>query len=208
METQSKPKKVQKWAGRPKDDVIEKRVAEAITALSNKPTVSKTTLHRELGERWGVHWKTVDRIVGRARKEMLARLQRPKEEFRCDSLAFYEAQCNSPKASVAEKVRARQRIDELLGLDEPQRREITGGNGSPLIPTINIESPFRGLSLDMLKEMRELVEASRPKAVVLPDRAAICGTVAAGGNGGNGHGTITLAEVTETNATTQKGNTE
>lgn len=117
---------------RVKDSVIHERVTEAVIILSNRPTVQRSQLHKELTARWQCHWKTVDRIVGRARAELIKRLERSKEIFRSESLAFYEALCVDPKASVADKTRARQRIDDLLGLDAPKRSELSGVNGGPL----------------------------------------------------------------------------
>ena len=49
-----------------------------------------------------------------------------------DSLAFYEAITTDPKASAGDKVRARHRIDQLLGLDTPQRLELSGPDGGKI----------------------------------------------------------------------------
>jgi hypothetical protein len=117
---------------RPTDAVIDGRTAEMVAVLSTRPHVQRVQLHVQFCERWRCHWRTVDRIVARARKEIFDRLGRSKEQFRCESLAFYEAMTADPKASVAEKTKARQRIDDLLGLDAPKRSELSGPDGGPL----------------------------------------------------------------------------
>ena len=111
---------------RPPDAVVDARIAEACAVLAARPTVHRCQLHAEFAKRWGCHWRTIDRILVRARALLMERLQRSREDFRAESLAFYEALTADPHASVAEKTRARQRIDELLGLDAPTRQELSG----------------------------------------------------------------------------------
>lgn len=124
--------KKQKRPGPAKDAVLNLRIAEMIAVLANRPTIHRVQLHAEFCKRWGVHWKTVDRAMGRAREEIMQRLGRTKEQFRAESLAFYEAKTADPKASVADQVKARHRVDDLLGLDAPKKQEISGPKGSPI----------------------------------------------------------------------------
>ena len=78
---------------------------------------------------------------------MIARLNRSKESFRCDSLAFYEVKMVDPNASIGEQLKARQMIDDLLGLRAPNRDEISGMNGGPIMvqhARVVIELPDNG----------------------------------------------------------------
>lgn len=125
-------KKEKKWRGdRPPDAVIAGRVAEAVVILSHRPGVHRCELHKLLCQRWNCHWRTVDRIVSRAREEMRKRYGRTREEMRNDSAAFYEAMMNDPKATPADKRQARRAYDELFGLDAPKQMQVTGPEGGP-----------------------------------------------------------------------------
>lgn len=134
--------------GRSTDAKMDEHLAEALVVISNRPTVHRAHLHKEFMKRWGCSWRTVDRIVSRARTELAARLGRPREAFRCDSLNFYEAKTQDPKASVGDQIRARQRIDELLGLDAPRRSEISGPDGEAL----QIQAQVDPDALELLSE--------------------------------------------------------
>lgn len=83
----------------------------------------------------------------------MERLGRPKEVFRCESLSFYEAKMTDSKATVAEQIRARQRVDELLGLDAPKqvRTELSGPDGGPI--ATKEENPLKGFSVERLREI-------------------------------------------------------
>lgn len=118
--TSSKRKKIKRKAIKPTNQEKEERISEVITVLSKSPNIHKTQIRRIFCPRWNVHWVTVDRYVLHARHQMMVRLRRSREDFICESLAFYESILNDATATAGEKIRARQRIDELLGLDEPR----------------------------------------------------------------------------------------
>jgi len=65
-------------------------------------------------------WKRSDavRLIDAARQVLLLRLKRAKDLIKAESLAFYEGVCASKDASYTEKIKARERIDKLLGLEE------------------------------------------------------------------------------------------
>jgi hypothetical protein len=126
------PPKPQKRKGSSPNHVIENRIKEMVARISGSPTVHTCELHTEFCASWNCHWRTVDRILVRARAYLLDQLKRSKEDFRCESLAFYQAKLTDPKATTSEQLRARQRIDELLGLDAPKQTEISGRDGAAL----------------------------------------------------------------------------
>lgn len=169
----------QRWRGRPTDAVLDQRVGEAITVLSERPTIHRCQIHEMFCDRWDVHWKTVDRIVDRARKRMMERLGRSKEIFRCESLAFYEAMTKNPEATVAEKIHARKRIDDLMGLDAPRRAEMSGPDGGAIEVAqrcVILELPqFEGQSAEDDRAM-EAARAELDLSAAKP-----------GGGNGNGH---------------------
>lgn len=116
--------------GRPTDKIIDERVAEMIAILSTRPNIHRCHLHKTLVPRWKCHWRTVDRILARARSELMERLNRSRTEFRCEVLSAYEKELANEKPGV--RLAALAGIRELLGLDEPRRQELSGPNGKPI----------------------------------------------------------------------------
>ena len=125
----TRPKQKQK--GRSTDAVMEARVDEVIAIFSAQANISKYALRERLTKQWKCHWKTVDRIQGRAREELLKRLKRDKEEFRCDALTSLERETQHPDAKV--RLAAWAQIREMCGLDEAKRTEISGPKGGPIV---------------------------------------------------------------------------
>ena len=111
---------------------MQDRIAQVADTISSKPQIKRCELHSLFCDKFKIHWVTVDRLVIRARRLLLDRLGRSKEDFRSESLAFYESITNSTDATAGEKIRARQRIDELLGLDAPRQHELTGRDGNAI----------------------------------------------------------------------------
>lgn len=118
------------------DWLVDERIAEAVAVISSRPNIHRCQLHKLLCPRWKdkkgkqVAWSTVDSIVSRARDLLLQRLNRSKEDFRCDVLSAYEKELASDKPGV--RLTALVGIRELLGLDAPRRQEVTGADGVPL----------------------------------------------------------------------------
>ncbi len=104
---------------------IEERVSEVADLLASGAT--KTQLHAMGREKWAIHWKTMDGYCARARERLLADLNRPKPELRLESFSFYQGIADDESQPGHTRVRARQRIDELLGLDAPKesKSEVT-----------------------------------------------------------------------------------
>lgn len=65
--------------------------------------------------------RSVERYLKRARKEMLKCTEVAVEKHRSDAFHFYRSMINNPKAHPREQLRARERMDKLLGLDIPAR---------------------------------------------------------------------------------------
>lgn len=63
--------------------------------------------------------RSVERYLKRARKEMMKRTEVAVAEHRSDAFHFYRSMINNPKAHPREQLRARERMDKLLGLDLP-----------------------------------------------------------------------------------------
>ncbi len=76
--------------------------------------------------------RPLKRLLNKARHLLLRRRSATRESMQAQSLGFYESVLRNPGADVADKLKARQRIDQLFGLEEPKRVEVGGPKGAPL----------------------------------------------------------------------------
>ena len=70
-----------------------------------------------IAEEFQLSRRSVERYLTRARREMLDEVEQNLEHHRADSLFFYRSVIDSPKSTERDRLRARERIDRLLGLD-------------------------------------------------------------------------------------------
>ncbi len=111
---------------KPTVDDIEARIEEVVVMLSKGMRTGK--IKRLIGNRYLVKYRQINIYITRARARIYARRDSPRNEIQADSLAFYElvAAGGLTNASVRDRLVARKRVDELLGLDEPKRIELSG----------------------------------------------------------------------------------
>ena len=102
-------------------------------------------IKRAIISQYGVAYGQVLIYIARARANIQKRFSQNKEEHRADSFSFYEAiAAPNSKASAGARLRARQRIDELLGLDAPRRTEFSGPDGAPIATEDKTPTPRIG----------------------------------------------------------------
>ena len=138
------------------NEQIEERVTEIEMMLGR--AMRRGQIVRVISEKHVVDWRTVDSYISRARENMLKRLNKTREEHRYDGLTFYESVILSNEASIADKIRARQRIDEMLGLDSPRAvmaKIDVGGEAAREVSSTVLES----LQLVYGKEVDAVIEA-------------------------------------------------
>ena len=94
----------------------------------------KSQIHEVIGARYHVHWRTTDNYIARARELLLSEVQKTRTDLVSESYGLYRSVLSDPNASVSDKIRAQQCIDDLLALHAPrtQRTELSGQNGEPL----------------------------------------------------------------------------
>lgn len=73
-----------------------------------------------------------------------------KEESRAQAIERYEAIAQDPASSPMERIRAQERIDKILGLECPQRTELSGINGKPIAVENTNEQELEKLPTDRL----------------------------------------------------------
>ena len=107
--------------------------------------VPKATIKKAFRTRFGakLSHRTIERYLARAREALLADLTRGRQTHRADALGFYESVLADHTASLRDKVKAQERIDKLLGLEDKSNQpplEVVLGQ----LPAA-IADPLRGL---------------------------------------------------------------
>src|SRR5438874_2027192 len=82
--------------------------------------VPKSTIKKAFRQRFGhnIDHTTIERYLLRAREVMLTDLTRGRQLLRAEGLALYESILADPKAAHRDKVKAQERIDKLMGLED------------------------------------------------------------------------------------------
>lgn len=99
-----------------------------LLAAGHRPGAIKAAIREKFG---AVSARQIFRYMARARAEMLEAAGASLEQLVAESLAFYRSITADEKARVADKLRARERIDQLLGLEKPRRLEFGGTQSAP-----------------------------------------------------------------------------
>jgi hypothetical protein len=130
----SKPPRIKKGhkkpSFKPNADEVERRITAVELLLSRG--ARKHEIHTAMAKEFGIHSRTADEYTARARARLMTRLNKSKDQHRCESLAFYESMMRAADAKPGDKIRACQRKDELLGLDSPKKTVISGPDGGPI----------------------------------------------------------------------------
>lgn len=83
--------------------------------------------------RYGISRRTVERYLRRAREEMRAEIGRDKPDLQAESLEVYRSILMDEDAKPIEKIKARERMDKLLGLEAPVKVASTDKEGNDLL---------------------------------------------------------------------------
>jgi hypothetical protein len=134
---------------KPTTDEVAERIELCRSMLLRR--VPKSTIKKAFRQRFGTELSanTIEGYLGRAREAMLIDLTRGKQALRADSLAFYESILADPNAPYRDKVRAQERIDKLMGLEDKSNQpplEVVLGQLPPAIA-----NPLRGLLAERIR---------------------------------------------------------
>jgi hypothetical protein len=134
---------------KPTTDEIGERIELCRSMLIRR--VPKTTIKKAFRQRFGAELSanTIEGYLGRAREALIIDLTRGKQAFRADSLALYESILADSKAAVRDKIKAQERIDKLLGLEDKSNQpplEVVLGQLPPAIA-----NPLRGLLAERIR---------------------------------------------------------
>jgi transposase len=77
--------------------------------------------------------RTVERYLRRARDEMVKEAGKDRGELRAEGYSFYREIRGNRKASDKDRLKAQERIDKLLGLEAPQKVQVSSAELDRLI---------------------------------------------------------------------------
>jgi hypothetical protein len=153
--------------GKTTRDELEERVGITMHLLDKR--VPKHRIKKVLANRFGVGYRTVERYMARARKQIIAASGKSKKEHRLEALRFYESVITGPDATLRERMDAQSEICKLLGLNAPTRLRHGGDRGAPPIETKGevVETVaytredaqrLEAMTVDELKQIHDLYE--------------------------------------------------
>lgn len=96
------------------------RLIKKMIGLGRFTSEIKTAISAE----YGLSRHSVTRYVNRARREMREFLEQDLDQHRADSYFFYRSIIEHPDASNHERIRARERIDKIMGLEIPSKYQL------------------------------------------------------------------------------------
>jgi hypothetical protein len=73
---------------------------------------------------YGLSRHTATRYVNRARRVMRSYVERDIKQHRADSFYFYRSVIDDPESTQHERLRARERIDKIMGLEIPSKYQL------------------------------------------------------------------------------------
>ena len=96
------------------------RLVKKMLGMGKYPSEIK----QAVSQKFHLSRRSVERYMKRARREMVENLNIPVKEHRAEALYFYRSVVSDPNSSQRERLRARERIDKLLGLDIPAKIQV------------------------------------------------------------------------------------
>lgn len=119
-----------------------KRVRQVADLLAQGWRTSQIT--EAICKEYGVHWNTVTNYLRQARELLLESEGKDRRQARGEAIGFYESIIRDPGASRRDKIKARERLDEIYGIDAPRRLEHSGPEGKP----VQVEGVGKGIDMD------------------------------------------------------------
>ncbi len=136
---------------KPTAEAIQKRINEVADLICEGYKSSE--IAEKMHKRYHVASRTTENYLSRAKVLILTEVGRPKDEHRAESFAYFQNMSHDKDAPANVRLRARELIGNLLGLDAPKhvRTELSGPDGGPI--ATKEENPLKGLSVERLREI-------------------------------------------------------
>jgi len=133
------------------------RRMDLIADWLNERPILDGKLKKRIRQEFDLDFRQAAFYIASVKEKLLERLGRTKDEWRIESLSFYEKVIRAADATYADKTRARERVDKLLGLDMPSQMEVKHSGGvvhtdSVDIASLNLPIETRKLLLEAVRE--------------------------------------------------------
>jgi len=144
---------------------VTRNVERLVHHMQQNPCALNGQLRRYCKREFDVEFRMAEHYIARAQSVLLERINAGRETMRAGSAAFYESVISDKSASVADRIRARERLDKLLGLDEKQSVQLE--HTGMLLTADILEIDSLNLPLSFRKQLLEAVR-SRDTHKALP----------------------------------------
>jgi len=138
---------------------------EQVVQWMREGIMHKGTLKKKIKAEWNLEFRAAEKYVSLARQQVLLNLNDSRENHRAKSLTFYEGIALDEKATVGDKIRARERVDKLLGLEQPQQIHAEVSVKPNGVPVNELPLEQRRQLLDTLRTNGVLQLAAPPEEV-------------------------------------------
>lgn len=122
MSDQPQPKPRKKPV-KPTREEIQDRVEFTVFLLCRR--LYKCDIKRILKKKYSVAARTCEEYLARARAVLVKESGKTQETHRIESLRFYESVIAGDGTTMRDRLHAQERIDKLLGLESPQKHDVT-----------------------------------------------------------------------------------
>jgi len=93
---------------------------------------SKGQIKQLAKAQWDISARTAERYLATCRNLLVKETDESREVLIANSISYYRNFLTSTKVSDLVKLRARERMDKLLGLEAPLKHEVSGRDGGPV----------------------------------------------------------------------------
>jgi ribosomal protein L23 len=94
--------------------------------------MTKSEIKAAINEKYGIEARQCEDYLSEAKKRACERTGKSRKALRNDSYALYMSIATDETAPPLVRIKAQERVDRLLGLESPQRKELSGPGGEPL----------------------------------------------------------------------------
>lgn len=127
-----------------------------ITVLALSRMMPKSAIKKLLAEQYNLSARSSERVLARAREEIRAKAGQTIDEHRTDIVSFYRGIISDSAAPLRLKILAAEGLQKLLGLNRPERIEVSGPEGGAI--KMESKQDLANLSAEELAVLRGILE--------------------------------------------------
>ena len=136
---------------------IDKRIELTRTLLNKR--WQKWKIKKAIIKKWGVTPRTCENYLASARVGLVEQASAPTHDHTADAYGFYLSVVQDKTASTANKIKAQNSIDKLLGLEAPKRVQVSGDSDEAAVRVV-LTMPDNGRDPNIRKRHGNITERS------------------------------------------------